>query len=177
MRLRKIMRKEGIKQKILTAGFGLALFVIGGVSVLAYWSLTTPKPVVNGSNPMWIVAIANSFSLVLLGWVYSQLRDLFANSQGSEEALRSLFLIETIHLEDRDRVLQKLERVLKEGGDYEDEFRIVLPNGNIRSLASMGQVFDDETGRPESMAGVDFYKTGRHTGGEKRRGVEQKEAR
>lgn len=64
--------------------------------------------------------------------------------------------INRIHPDDRDRVIQKVGHILKSGEDYKDEFRILLPDGNVRWLESFGQVFYDETGRPVRMAGLDM---------------------
>lgn len=66
-----------------------------------------------------------------------------------------------IHPEDRDCVVQKVERILQERKNYEDEFRIILPNGNVRWLARLGQVFYDETDRPARMTGLDLDITDR----------------
>lgn len=64
--------------------------------------------------------------------------------------------IKMIHPEDCDRVLQRVQRVLQEGENYKDEFRIILPNGNVRWLASIGHTSYDETGRPVGMTGLDL---------------------
>ncbi|HEY9829708.1 MAG TPA: PAS domain S-box protein [Stenomitos sp.] len=66
-----------------------------------------------------------------------------------------------IHPEDRDRVVQKVEQILPKRQNYEDEFRIILPNGNVRWLSRLGQVFHDETDRPVRMAGLDLDITDR----------------
>ncbi len=81
--------------------------------------------------------------------------------------------IDIIHPEDRARVLQKLEKILQEGKDYEDEFRIVFPDGNIRWLASQGQVLYDETGKPVRITGIDLDITQRKQAEEKQRKTEQ----
>lgn len=59
-----------IEQKIITSGLGLAWLMLSGVSVVSYWSLTGLYPAATLPNPMLMVAIGNSFSLVVLGWVY-----------------------------------------------------------------------------------------------------------
>ena len=81
--------------------------------------------------------------------------------------------ISTIHPEDCDRVLQKIEHVLATGEDYENEFRIILPNGNIRWLTSSGQVFYDATGRPVRMTGLHLDVTERKIAEEARRKTEE----
>jgi PAS domain S-box-containing protein len=81
--------------------------------------------------------------------------------------------IAMIHPEDRDRVFGKVERLFREGGNYKDEFRIVLPDGNIRWLASQGRVFHDETGRPVRLTGIDLDITERKLSEEARRKTEE----
>lgn len=68
----------------------------------------------------------------------------------------------SIHPEDRDRVLQALERAIDRHEEYDIEFRVVWPNGIVRVSASKGQVFYDETGRALRMAGVDIDITERY---------------
>ncbi|MFB8791707.1 MAG: PAS domain S-box protein [Potamolinea sp.] len=62
----------------------------------------------------------------------------------------------SLHPEDHDRVLLGAKRTIEEGTDYDCEFRIFLPNGQIRWLGSKGQVFYDETGRAIRMSGVNM---------------------
>jgi PAS domain S-box-containing protein len=66
-----------------------------------------------------------------------------------------------IHPEDRDRVVQKVKRSLLKRQNYEDEFRLILPNGNVRWLASLGQLSYDEMDRPVRMTGLDLDITDR----------------
>ena len=56
--------------------------------------------------------------------------------------------------EDRERANQALERTIADGTDYEVEYRIRLPDGTVRWLATRGQVFSDAEGRPQRLAGV-----------------------
>jgi len=81
---------------------------------------------------------------------------LLGVTMGSCNSSRYEAFINRIHPDDRDRVIQKVQHILKSGEDYEDEFRICLPDGNVRWLESFGQVFYDETGRPVRMAGLDM---------------------
>ncbi len=81
--------------------------------------------------------------------------------------------ITNIHPEDCDRVLQKVEHVLTTREDYQDEFRIILPNGKIRWLASSGQVFYDATDRPVRMTGLHLDVTERKIAEEARRKTEE----
>ncbi len=54
----------------------------------------------------------------------------------------------------RQAAVEAFERTLLEGGDYEVEYRIVRPDGEIRWLASRGQPFFEAEGKPLRIAGV-----------------------
>lgn len=62
--------KSLIEQKIIIGWFGLALLILSGVSIFSYCRLMGTHYTANLPNPMLIVAIGNSFSLVILSWVY-----------------------------------------------------------------------------------------------------------
>jgi hypothetical protein len=65
----------------------LALCLISGVTIFSYGSLMGKPWSGNGFNPMLIVAIANSCSLVVLAWVYSRLGLGFTHLPFSEDVL------------------------------------------------------------------------------------------
>ena len=56
--------------------------------------------------------------------------------------------------EDRERADKALKRTIAHGADYEIEYRILLPDGTVRWLATRGQAFSDAEGRPQRLAGV-----------------------
>ena len=66
-----------------------------------------------------------------------------------------------IHPDDRGRVLHGIEAAVKARSDYEVEYRIVTPVGDVRWLEARGRVFLDAAGEPERMAGVCMDVTGR----------------
>jgi PAS domain S-box-containing protein len=59
-----------------------------------------------------------------------------------------------IHPEDRERVRQALARAVSEGEIYDEEFRIVRPDGSISWVADRGRMTRGSDGHPGSMAGV-----------------------
>ncbi|MCU0515297.1 MAG: PAS domain S-box protein [Oscillatoria sp. Prado101] len=85
------------------------------------------------------------------------LKRLLGHDSAKKEYFQPTYeaFVASIHPEDREFVLQSVNRALTEGAPYDIEFRIVLPDGNIRWSASKGQVFYDATGTPVRMAGVD----------------------
>ncbi|MCC5614602.1 PAS domain-containing protein [Nostoc sp. CHAB 5836] len=66
-----------------------------------------------------------------------------------------------LHPKDRDRVLAAVDHAIATGEDYDIEFRVVYPNGEIRWALSQGKVFYDQYGQPIHMAGIDIDITER----------------
>ncbi|ACK84632.1 PAS domain-containing sensor histidine kinase [Methylorubrum extorquens] len=61
-----------------------------------------------------------------------------------------------VHPDDRQARAHAIESVLRDGGSYEIEYRVVLPNGRGGWLRSRGQVHLDAEGRPHRHRGVVF---------------------
>ncbi len=64
--------------------------------------------------------------------------------------------INQVHPQDRELVRHAVMRSIQQRTNYNMEFRIVLPNGDIRWAATKGQVFYDETGKAVRMIGIDM---------------------
>ena len=62
--------------------------------------------------------------------------------------------LERVHPDDRDRVRQALEASLADQTDYEVTYRIVRPDGEVRSLLSRARVDADANGRTLRMVGA-----------------------
>ncbi|MEI6510294.1 MAG: PAS domain-containing sensor histidine kinase, partial [bacterium] len=60
----------------------------------------------------------------------------------------------SLHPEDRDRVLQSVERHLQEGVPYQEEYRIADRDGNWRIWTDRGTALRDKKGRPFRWIGV-----------------------
>src|SRR5262245_57913902 len=56
-----------------------------------------------------------------------------------------------LYLEDRESVNSAVEKSLRTGAEYESEYRVVLPDGQIRWIAGRGQVEFNRGGRPVRM--------------------------
>jgi len=63
-------------------------------------------------------------------------------------------LRETIHPDDRDFVDDFLGKSRAEGTKFEEEFRLLYPDGTIEWICADGKSFLDEAGGPEQMVGV-----------------------
>ena len=70
-------------------------------------------------------------------------------------------LINCIHPQDQDFVRYTDQRAIREGLEYNIEFRVVLADGTIRWLASKGAAFRDASGVAVWMSGVDIDITKR----------------
>ena len=66
-----------------------------------------------------------------------------------------------LHPEDRGRVAEALRRAIENGTRYDEEKRVLWPDGTVRWTVSRGQVYYDAAGRPARMTGVTFDITDR----------------
>lgn len=62
--------------------------------------------------------------------------------------------IAAIHPDDREQVLEAIDRATREHRDVRFEYRTVLPDGSIRWIGNFGRFFYDENGAPTRGAGV-----------------------
>jgi signal transduction histidine kinase len=65
------------------------------------------------------------------------------------------------HADDRDHVRQAIEDAIKNGKDYETEFRIVRADGNVRWIAARGRAHANKKGKPTRLLGVSMDVTAR----------------
>ena len=64
-----------------------------------------------------------------------------------------------VHPDDRERVMQEVARTVERGAESVLEFRVVRPDGAVRSLMAKATVYYDETGRPLRLMGVTWDVT------------------
>jgi two-component system, LuxR family, sensor kinase FixL len=91
-------------------------------------------------------------------WITDKGRALFGF--GASEKLDFDRFQSVLHPEDRQSVLQAVENTLHTGAEYEAEYRVVLPNGQMRWIAGRGQVEFNGDGQPARVRGasVDITK-------------------
>lgn len=70
--------------------------------------------------------------------------------------------MQTLHPDDRDGVVHGLAKSMSGGGDYEGKYRITLPDGRLRWVASFGRVEFDATRQPVRLRGVSRDVTQSH---------------
>jgi PAS domain S-box-containing protein len=63
-------------------------------------------------------------------------------------------ILQRLHAKDREGVSQTLAKALGNEGAYETEYRVVLPDGRMRWIASRGGVEFDANGKPFLMRGA-----------------------
>jgi two-component system, LuxR family, sensor kinase FixL len=91
-------------------------------------------------------------------WATDKWRELFGFEKS--ESLNMHRFLQRLHPGDRDAV-QAPTKALEGGGDYEKEYRIILPDGRIRWIASRGRVEFDAAGKPVLMRGASLDNTAR----------------
>src|SRR6266513_4499973 len=92
-------------------------------------------------------------------WITDKGRALFGF--GASEKLDLDRFKNVLHPEDRQRVLDAVENTLRTGADYEAEYRVILPEGQLRWIAGRGQVEFDRDGQPVRLRGAAFDITTR----------------
>jgi two-component system, LuxR family, sensor kinase FixL len=66
-----------------------------------------------------------------------------------------------LHPEDRESVLNAVENSLQTGAEYRSEYRVMLPNGEVRWIAGRGHVEFNGDGQPVRMRGASLDITKR----------------
>jgi PAS domain S-box-containing protein len=92
-------------------------------------------------------------------WLTDKGRALFGF--GASEKLDFDRFRSVLHPEDRESVLWAVENSLRTGAEYECEYRVALPNGQIRWMAGRGHVEFNADGQPARMHGVSLDVTKR----------------
>ena len=59
-----------------------------------------------------------------------------------------------IHQEDQPRVVAAIQRAVREGSDYHEEFRLVLPDSSVRWVADRGRTAESDASKGPRMTGV-----------------------
>lgn len=94
-------------------------------------------------------------------------QSLYGLAPGNVESTFDSFL-GSLHPDDRKWVTQALHRVLEEGDDYNIEFRVIWSDGSVHWIASKGQVYYDDFGKPVRMTGINMDITERKQAEEER---------
>jgi len=96
------------------------------------------------------------------------------NSQQGPPNRETVF--QRIHPGDRDKVLEHVEKALRERGDYAVEFRIVLPEGTVKHIHGLGHPVFNASGELVEVVGTQLDVTERKHAEEERERLRQAQA-
>jgi PAS domain S-box-containing protein len=82
-----------------------------------------------------------------------KIEQLYGFTPGTYDGTLETFF-DRVHPDDRETIKRKDEEALLTG-NFEAEFRIILPGGIIRWIAAKAKVFYDQLGKPVRMSGID----------------------
>ncbi|MHB9096580.1 MAG: sensor domain-containing diguanylate cyclase [Syntrophales bacterium] len=71
-----------------------------------------------------------------------------------EAEMNYALFLNTIHPNDRDRIVYAIKQSLEQKTDYDVEMRVLWPDGTVRWIASKGRGFYDEAGEAVRMSGM-----------------------
>jgi len=69
--------------------------------------------------------------------------------------------ISRLHPDDRDRIRQAIDDAIHKGQDFDSEYRLVLPDGIVRWMATRGSVRLDAMANPPKLLGISIDITAR----------------
>jgi two-component system, LuxR family, sensor kinase FixL len=92
-------------------------------------------------------------------WASAQWRELFGFAHG--ERLDAEAIQRRLHPDDQDAFQQTLARATRENGRYEAEYRVLLPGGQIRWIASRGRFEFNSSGKALRVRSVSADITSR----------------
>src|SRR5438094_4097423 len=69
--------------------------------------------------------------------------------------------ISGLHRHDRDRIRHAIDEAIQKGQGFDSEYRLVLPDGIVRWMATRGSVRLDAHGKPAQLLGISIDITAR----------------
>lgn len=85
-------------------------------------------------------------------WGSKKLRELFGFSTSEPFSLDSM--LQRVHPDDRDMLRQAIAQAVTDQRRYHAEFRVILPNGEVRWIAAQGRAELDAQGHPLRTRGA-----------------------
>jgi PAS domain S-box-containing protein len=107
-----------------------------------------------GRISSWEVDLASGDATWTGAW-----RDIIGD-WGDERPSQALFL-RIVHSDDRERVRAAVAAAIAGGEPYDLEFRVVWPDGSVRTIVERGEVVRDAAGAPVRLRGIAFDVTAR----------------
>jgi formate hydrogenlyase transcriptional activator len=85
-------------------------------------------------------------------WATEKARELYGFAPGQELNFEEFILI--VDPEDREGLRRSVKQATQKRGDFQEEYRIVHPDGTIRWMAARGRPYFKSSGEPERLMGV-----------------------
>jgi two-component system sensor kinase FixL len=92
-------------------------------------------------------------------WATNARRALLGLPASGKIALEDF--IYRLHPDDRDRVRHTIDDAIHSGGDFDSEYRLILPDGIVRWMSMRGSVHFDDAGKPTRLLGISIDITER----------------
>jgi formate hydrogenlyase transcriptional activator len=92
-------------------------------------------------------------------WVTAKIRELYPFAP--DEKLNAESFLKVIHSEDRERVNQAMRQAVQSGASFIEDYRIELPDGGLRWIASRGRLRLNQSGETDLMMGASLDITER----------------
>jgi two-component system, LuxR family, sensor kinase FixL len=80
---------------------------------------------------------------------------------GAYERIDYERFLESVHPDDREEFRRSVRESLAEGGEFDRDYRVLRPDGEIRWIVSLGAIDRDESGRVTRVYGVSLDATKR----------------
>ncbi|MCT7968106.1 PAS domain-containing protein [Laspinema sp. D1] len=133
------------------------------------------------SNQKWLTLAQNIGKIGICDWnlqtgeilLTEELHSMYGLLPGSFDG-RFQTLIAMIHPSDRARVEHQSRCCSEEGIEFNTEYRIYRPDGQMRWIVAKARAFQDETGKPLRVIGVNMDVTDRKLAEEALRESEQR---
>ena len=92
-------------------------------------------------------------------WVTPKTRELFHFTPDAGLNVGNFY--EVMHPEDRERVNQAVQQAIQSGEHFRSDYRIVMPDGNVRWISAFGRSTSKTKELPERLMGVSIDITAR----------------
>ncbi|MCT7991754.1 PAS domain-containing protein [Laspinema olomoucense] len=133
------------------------------------------------SNQKWLTLAQNIGTIGICDWDLESRKIIFSEEMHAIYGLLPVnfdgtlqTLLEQIHPSDRARVEHQARCCTQDGVDFNSEFRIQWPDGQIRWIVAKARAFQDERGKPVRVIGVNMDVTDRKLAEEALRESEQR---
>jgi PAS domain S-box-containing protein len=83
-----------------------------------------------------------------------QMHNIWGLKPGTYQGITEADFLDYLHPDDAERFNETVTRTLEGDGDYDIEYRIILPNGSTHHVHALASLVKDEQGQPARLTGV-----------------------